>query len=497
MILLRHHQELAIRQVRESIISGRKRPIIAAPTSFGKTIVAGSILKSCQDKGKKGFFFCDRIQLIEQSIATFKQMGIDFGVRQSEHELSNPGAPIQICSIQTIAAMVNKHGRYIPDFDLAIVDEAHSQYSIIKDIIGQFNNVPIIGLTATPYSKGLGKLYNNLLVPIEPRELLNKGYLCPVKYFGGAHIDMSKIGSKNPNEFKSADINRETKEQSGILVGCIIDNWLKHGENSQTIAFSPTKAHSRDLVRRFIESGISAEHIDCDFSQEDRQALFEAHDKGEFKVLSCSRLLNTGYDAPRVRCVIDCFPTKSVTTWVQRAGRIMRLSEGKEYAIYLDHASNFERFGYPEDIVPDHLDTGDKTTSERELTREKKEVKTCECPKCYQLMSGIVCKACGNALYARNTEVLDDGSDLVELGGKAANKTISREVKERFYGDLIMISREKGYKVGWAANKYKQRFGVWPNKISANVDFSSVSEDTRKWLKHDQIRWAKGMKKYA
>ena len=59
------------------------------------------------------------------------------------------------------------------------------------------------------------------------------------------------------------DLERATDGDSDRLTGCIIRNWMAHGENSQTVAFSPTQNLSKKLVEKFNANGISAEHIDC------------------------------------------------------------------------------------------------------------------------------------------------------------------------------------------------------------------------------------------
>lgn len=494
---LREHQIQAIEMARQSIKRGLKRPVIAAPTSFGKTVVAGQILKNCQDMGKSGWFFCDRINLVNQTVDKFREMGINFGVRQAQHDLHNPEASIQIASIQTIQALVNKHKGRLPEFDLAIVDECHLQWDIIKKIIEQYNNIPIIGLSATPYSKGLGKYYNNLIVPITPRELLEKEYLCPVRYFGGEHIDLSKIRSSDANTYRADDLEKATEGDKERLTGCIIKNWIKHGENSQTIAFSPSQAHSKFVVDKLNEAGISAEHIDCYTDDDDRQDMYEAHNNGEFKVLSCSRLLNTGYDAPSVRCIIDCYPVKSVTTYVQRVGRLMRIFEGKDYAIYLDHADNFDKFGYAEDIVPESLHDGESAHRESEQIKQKdkKEAKTRDCPQCMQKMAGFSCKSCGYETPIRE-QLEDDGSILKEISvGNAANKKDCADTKTIFLSQMIEYAKSKNYKSGYAASQYKEKYGVWPSRDIQVIKVSDLSI-AKNWVKSRMIKRRAAEKKH-
>ena len=484
---LRPHQEKAIEMLRASLRKGNKRPILAAPCSFGKTITAAALLKSAVLRGKKGIFICDRIKLVQQSLEAFSHHGLEFGVIQGNHELTNRNAPIQIASIQTLARRPK-----LPEFDLAIVDECQTHYASLTKIMDTYNNVPFIGLSATPYSKGLGKYYDDLIVPITPRELLDQGYLCPVDYYGGRNVNLKGVKTKalgtGGSDYDPSSLAAATEDDKG-LVGDIVKNWLEHGENGQTIAFAPSIKHSKHLVDTFNGAGISAEHIDGYMDDEERQMIYDAHDRGEFKILSCSRLLNTGYDAPKVSCLIDCFPTKSLITFVQRAGRVMRTSEGKAKAVYLDHAGNVARHGFAEDIVPDVLDDGTQRFDEKKLVKKKKESKVKDCPQCTQQMVGLRCK-CGYEVPIR--EQLESTSEiLTKLTPEQRNKTATKEDKSVFYSELLLYSRGKGYKDGgWASHKYRERYGVWPNAIKPHM-VDGISDETRKYITSTQIRYSK------
>ena len=477
---LRPHQELAVNMLRDSLKRGNKRPILAAPCSFGKTITALHMLSCAAEKGKRGIFICDRIKLVQQSLESADFHGLDVGVIQANHERTNWNAPIQIASIHTMA----RKSKMI-EFDFAIVDECHIVYESMKRYMEAYNNVPFIGLSATPYAKELGKYYDDLVVPISPRQLLDQQYLCPVDYYGGRQVQTKGVKSK---ALRTGGTDWDEKalsdaiEKDDTLAGDIVKNWFKHAQGKQTIAFSPSIKHSKHMVELFLSHGIPAVHIDGYMDDEERQWIFRAHDEGEFKILSCSRLLNTGYDAPQVECLIDCFPTKSLISYVQRAGRIMRTSPGKDRAIYLDHAGNVRRHGFAEDIIPEELDDGTKRFKERNQVKEKKEPKVKQCPQCYQEMVGIRCK-CGYEVPMKE-RLQTDNQELQKI------TKATKEDKSEWLGQFQLYAAQKRYQAGYAAHLYRQKFGVWP-KVQP-TPAKAVSEDVMNFIKYTWIKRAKG-----
>ena len=484
---LRPHQEKAIDMIRHSLKKGMNRVVLAAPCSFGKTILAAFIAMSAVKKGKRVAFVCDRIKLVQQAMEKFDELGLHVGVMQGQHIRTNWNAPIQICSVQTLSRMRNR-GQM--DFDLILVDECHIMYKWLMDKMERWTKIPIIGLSATPYSRGMAKYYNDLIVPITPLELVDMGYLTPVDYYGGAKIDTKGIKrvktAGGMYDYDQKELSRRTEEEKDRLSGDIVKNWFKHAEGMQTIAFSPSIKHSKYLVELFNSHGVSAYHIDGYMKDDMRQELFDAHDNGEFQILSCSQLLSTGYDSPTTSCIIDCKPT-NLTNYVQIAGRIMRTAEGKDRAVYLDHAGNCRKWGFAEAVVPDELDDGEKKYNEKSLTKEKKEAKVKPCPVCGAEMMGLRCK-CGYEIPI--TEQLQtDGEELVKIK-RDANKVVSTEQKAKFFSELLLHGKHKGYKKGWAANKYKERFGVFPNRIQPYQAYY-VSDETKSYLKHLNIKYAK------
>lgn len=490
---LRLHQITAVEMLRASLRAGKKRPMLAAPCSFGKTRTAAYMLHSAVSKGKRAVIICDRIKLIEQTLEAYDDLGLKFGVIQADHWRTDYSQPLQIASAQTLARKLEKYGPQAFNFDFAIVDEAHTHYKYLTKIMEMFNAVPFIGLSATPFSKGLGKYYDDLVVPTTPRELLAGGYLCPVDYYGGRKVALEGVKTRSiPTGGRDYDERAlsDAIEKDTQLVGDIIANWQKHANGRQTVAFAPSINHSKELVRQFQAAGIAAEHIDGYMDVEEREDILKAHNNGEFLILSCSRLLNTGWDSPSTSCLIDCFPTKSYITYVQRIGRIMRISDGKDNAIVLDHAGNVGRFGFAEDIVPVELDDGDKDYNERNQIKEQpeKEIKVHDCPQCFRQFTGLRC-SCGYEIPIK-AQIESDNEELVKLA-KSENKLYTKDQKQSFFSQLLTYAESKGYKEAWVSHKYREKFGVWPNAIDKHqLKPEQISPEVANWIISRNIAWA-------
>jgi DNA repair protein RadD len=165
--------------------------------------------------------------------------------------------------------------------------------------------------------------------------------------------------------------------------------------------------------------------------------------------------------------------------------------------------------GFVVDVEWKRLDMG-RPKSKREKEDEEDELRVRlpkKCPACSALVPAKVyeCYTCGWKAKKENTRTHVDG-ELIELQavrekrlrGKA-NKDMSWPEKERFYSDLMAFGKTKGYSSGWAAHKYKTRFGVWPNdpRVKYARESSELSPDSRSWLKAQMIAYAKSKRREA
>src|SRR5277367_970639 len=167
------HQSTALDGLRASLRSGTSHAVLQLPTGAGKTVIAAHIVAGALAKGNRVAFVVPLLSLIDQTFERFRENGIDpadMGVVQGNHAWSRPHAPIQICSVQTLAR------RGFPTVDMVIVDEVHLQFEVIARWMKAHPEMIFIGLSATPWARGMGKHWDDLIIPTSIAELIEQGY---------------------------------------------------------------------------------------------------------------------------------------------------------------------------------------------------------------------------------------------------------------------------------------------------------------------------------
>jgi len=465
MFEAREYQTYAVQNLRAGLAEGFKRQMLSSPTGSGKTEIGMILVRGAISKGKRVAFLCNRINLVGQTSARFFKAGIAHGVIQGANT-SRTYENVIVASIQTVAK------RGMPEVDLLVIDEAHGVAGSkdYRKVISQHKG-PVIGLSATPFSKGLGKVYDDLGGPLFEQmviaatiqELIDQGFLVDCDVYAPSQPDLSGVkitaGDYNEKELGEA-------VDKPLLIGDIVTNWRKYANGTPTVCFATNIAHSRHIVEQFIASGVAAEHIDCYTSEDDRKDILARVSAGKTLVISNVGILTEGWDFPACRTMILARPTKSLIRYLQMAGRVLRPSEGKDRALILDHSGTVQSIGFPTDDFPMELDDGKpkQTTGSDKKVEEKKPSK---CPQCsYLKKTGGKCPVCGFLPLKPNTTEHAPG-ELVPLTKKEKAKQAKLDGlgKQEVYSELYRMAEERGYKPGWVANQYRGIFGVWPRGL--------------------------------
>ena len=386
----RPFQPRALESLRQGIRQGHRCQMVMAPTGSGKTIMAFMLINAALQKKKRAMFICDRKTLINQTSSAADSFGLHHhGIIQAQHYRFDLNLPFQIASIQTLSR------RSFPEMDLVVVDEAHTQYGSLTKHITNCKAL-VVGLSASPFARGLGKVYTNLINAATMNELTKDGTLVPFRVFSCTKINMKGA------ETRGGEWTERAAEERGMVIrGDVVREWIKFAYGLKTIVFGATIRHCEDMCKQFNVENIAACTFTSDTSDGDRKVILEEFNKpdSQIKVLLSVEALAKGFDVPDIGCICDVRPLrKSLSTLVQMIGRGLRSSvvTGKTECLILDFSGNMVRFADDFSEIYynglDELDAGEKLDR---TIREDEDREPAKCPECGFSPCGKRCISCG------------------------------------------------------------------------------------------------------
>lgn len=474
---LRPHQVTALTLLTKSFLAGNRRTVCQLPTGAGKTRLAAEIINRALAKGKTAAFTVPALSLIDQTVEAFAHEGIvDVGVMQGAHELSNMAMPVQVCSVDTLAR------RGCPDVDLVIVDECHRRSKAVSEWMTKRPNVTFIGLSATPWRRGMSDEWQDLVTPVRMTDLIEQRYLSPFRVYAPTHPDLSSVRTVagDYHEGDLSDVMGESK-----LVADIVETWLRLANWQPTLVFAVDCAHAAKLQSQFAAAGVPMGYCDAYVTLIERRFLFDQMASGAIAGIVNVGTLTTGVDAD-VRCIVLARPTKSEILHVQIVGRALRTAPGKVEALILDHADNHTRLGFVTDIQHDRLLGGKDRTQSR---KEKGEPMPKECQSCNTLKPPKVseCPCCGFT-PTRQSEIEAEEGELVEIKKGKAKPTMAD--KQAFWSMAIHVDQLRGKAGKLAKALYRGKYNAWPKNL-----INAPREPSPEFLSYERSRriaYAKG-----
>lgn len=472
---LREHQERAIAMLREGFRAGHLRQVLVMPTGAGKTITAATIVRSARERGKVSLFIVDRIALAEQAVETMMRLGLSVSVLRGEDSRIIAGHDVIVASIQTLAR------RRLPDAGLLLVDECHVMHKTHAALLERWDAVPCIGLTATPFARGLGRWFSHLVAPTSVRELTETGLLVPVLPFGPSAPDLEGVATRRGDYVQAELAERVNRVE---LHADIVRTWQRLGESRSTLVFCVDIAHAKAVAEAFEAAGVQAAHVDGYQEADERNASIRAFKAGDLRVLCSVACLAVGFDAPNASCLVLARPTRSLTMHLQQIGRGLRQFEGKANCVVLDHAGNIERHGLPADIEIGTLDTRTKSWG----TRKSREALPRPCGACAFLKPATAhqCPRCGFA-PERQPTVETVEADIVPLTFDA-----TAQHGRRLYQQFLGCADQFGKRRGWAFHLYLAKVGTKPAWGWQTLEPIEPSADVARFAKSQLIRFSKG-----
>lgn len=399
---------------------GRRNVVYYAPTGAGKTIISVHLLNVLRRNKLNALFICDRKTLVRQTRNRLWEYGVDHGLLWAD-QTEDLHKPITVCSVQTMSSKKHKRAalQLMKRADLIIIDECHTNYAALFKMLDEVNHGKtkanrkrVIGLTATPFRKGMGNIYDGIVNIATTNELIKKGSIVRLEVYLGkpsSRIDMKDAPTNYAGEWDESVVDERTNTD---VIGNVLVEWVRHtndyfGGPVKTLLFSASIKKGEEFARLFQEAGYNFQQVTAYTSDEEKDRLITEFEKPNSEIIGLISvdMLAKGFDVPDVLCIIGCRPyRKSFAGHIQQIGRVMRNAPGKTFGLFLDHAQNWP--GWLEDTVwlfehgVDSLDSDFVT--KKFQRKEEQEVREIVCPECSYVMhpGDRSCPSCGAERWA-------------------------------------------------------------------------------------------------
>jgi DNA repair protein RadD len=482
---LRPYQQRAIANLRAQIILGKKRILCVGPTGVGKTVITAAIIRTATIPC---LFIAHRLEIIDQCAEQLQKAGItNIGVIRGNDDRYNPAASVQVGSIQTLS----RRDKPFPGKPvIIIIDEAHRASSdSYRNLLSHYPDAIVIGFTATPTrldGRALGgDLFEELLLITTYGEMLKRPdwlvapdvYAAPVK----ADLSQVRIAGSDFDDEQLATVMHTDRLEGGLVAhylrlahlhpvftdkGERMHAKFIEGERRRGFVFCVNIEHSMSVAAKFEAAGVRAVHLDGETPEHLRRAMLKDLATGAIEIVTNCNVALEGVDVPEAKFIGHARPTQSLTLFRQSVGRCMR-PWNNVVPLLLDHASNFDRLGCPFEDLHWTL------TSKPVRASSRAPMKLCKACFAYVEAGRVLCPYCGYEFTAEDSARANPTETNAELQQRQCEPdTLKRDYFER----QLTLAKAKGFKPGFPAALYKDRYGVWPPREWSNkakADFAS------------------------
>lgn len=340
--------------------------LAVAPTGAGKTVLFAKVLR---DTAAPSVAIAHRQELVSQ-------ISLALARNEVRHRIIAPGtvrASIEALHMQELGRRwVDQHARcgvagvdtllrakpdpWLTSVQRWIMDEAHHVLAGNKwgKAVALFPNAYGLGVTATPGradGKGLGRhadgVFDDMVVGPSMRDLIDAGYLTDYRIFAPpSDLDLSTVGIGTSGEFVQDQLRKAVHKSH--IVGDVVKHYLRIAPGKLGVTFAVDIEAATEIANAYRAAGVAAEVVSSLTPDALRVSVLRRFRKREVTQLVNVDLFGEGFDLPAIEVVSMARPTQSYALYAQQFGRALRLLDGKQHAIVIDHVGNCLRHGLPD-----------------------------------------------------------------------------------------------------------------------------------------------------
>ena len=429
--------------------------ILQSPTGAGKSVIAAHMIATSAGRGMSSWLVCHRRELLDQLCETVRDAGVPHGVVAAGRSMTKE--PVQVASIQTLARRLSQ----LPPPKLLVVDECHhSVATTYAKVIAHCPESWIVGLTATPArtdGRGLGDVFNGIVQGPTVAELTQMGYLSPYRLIGPPAPTKVEGVHVRGGDFVRREL-AEVVDRPQIL-GDAVAHYLRYVDPGTCLVYCVNRLHARHVTEAYRNAGVDARYVAGDTPPDERRLImtsFRRH--GTPPVIVSVDLFGEGLDCAGLKAVQLLRLTQSLILHLQQIGRGLRVEEGKDALIILDHVGNTWLHGLPDDerewpLEPSRPGKGDDDPAVPALRH---------CSECFAIFRAgtAACPQCGHAYQVEAKLPDEKEGELEEIDAEAHRRKRKKgreEGRAVTLRDLVILGIARGYKPAWAGIRFASR----------------------------------------
>lgn len=366
-IVLRPYQQRLKHEVLTAWSGGSRYVLVVAPTGSGKTVAFADLLS--EYKGAS-CAIAHRQELVSQISLALARVGVRHGLMAPQPVIReivslhmsevgrsyyDPGSPRRVAGVDTLIRMPVDEP-WFRQVGLWIMDEAHHVLKANKwgRAVSMFPNAHGAGFTATPCradGKGLGDhndgVFHTMVLGPPLRQLIDEEYLSDYRLIAPPNrVQLKDVPISAGGDYSPVPLVQAVRKAR--IVGDVVQQYLKHASGKLGVTFAVSVEDAGEIAQAYRDAGVPAEVVSAETPIMLRAQIIRRFRARQVLQLVNVDLFGEGFDLPAIEVVTMARPTQSEGLYKQQFGRALRVMEGKDCAIVIDHVENYLRHGLPD-----------------------------------------------------------------------------------------------------------------------------------------------------
>ena len=316
------------------------RLCVQLSTGGGKTVIFTELVSQLNTKT---LILVDSIDLVHQTVDTFKKQGVDVGCVLA----GNKKFPENLVIVAMVKSLWNRKHK-LPKFNYCVVDECHIfEFNKLFDYL---TDCKIIGFTATPVRlkrykidefqsavETMSDVYDDIICGKPISWLMDNGYLVKQKD-EFIEFDSTPLKTDASGEFTASSLKEVFQSES--YKTALRKTFDKLCDGKKTMIFTSSTETNRNYLELFKDKNVRM--YDSKVEDENRTDVIEWFRNERDAVLISCGVFTKGFDVCDVEVILMARATKSLSLWIQIAGRGARITSKveKPYFTLIDGGNN-------------------------------------------------------------------------------------------------------------------------------------------------------------